>query len=57
MPRCPSRPGGTLGTGGPDRAGTAAAGEQLPGRTEGREEEQGEEGGVRAVQVAGERLD
>lgn len=54
-PRCPSRPGGSLGTGGPDRAGTAAAGELLPPWTEHREEE--EEGGVRQLQVAVERVE
>lgn len=54
VPRCPSPPGGTLGTGGPGRAGTAAAEEQLLGWTGGEgerdvqmesvDDERGEEG-------------
>lgn len=55
MPRCPSPPEGTQGTEGPDRAGTAAAEEQLLGRAEGKEEER--EADVQALQVAGERAE
>lgn len=55
-PHCPSPPGGSQGTGGPDRAGTAAAEEQPLGWTEGKEKEE-EEGGARPAQVAGERVE
>lgn len=51
VPRCPSPPGGTLGTLGPGRAGTVAAEEQLLGWTGG----EGEEGGVQRVSVHDER--
>lgn len=56
-PRCPSRLGGIPGTGGPGRAGTAAAGEQPPAWTERREEEEEEEEGAQRLQVAGERVE
>lgn len=46
VPHCPSPLGGTQGTGGPDRAGTAAAEEQLLVWTEGKEGD---------VRLAGER--
>lgn len=49
VPHCPSPLGGTQGTGGPDRAGTAAAEEQLLAWTEDKE------GDVQMVRVAGER--
>lgn len=49
VPHCPSALGGTQGTGGPDRAGTAAAEEQLLAWTEGKE------GAVQTLKVAGER--
>lgn len=55
VPRCPSRPGGSPGTGGPGRAGTPAAGEPLPGWMEGREKEK--EAGVWALMVAAEWVD
>lgn len=55
-PRCPSPPGGSQGTGGPDRAGTAAAEEQPLRWAEGKEKEE-EEGGAQAVQAAGERVE
>lgn len=46
VPHCPSPLGGTRDTGGPDRAGTAAAEEQLLVWTEGKE------GGVQTLRVA-----
>lgn len=49
VPHCPSPLGGTQGTEGPDRAGTAAAEEQLLVWTEGKE------GDVQMLRVAGER--
>lgn len=55
-PHRPSPPGGSRGRGGPDRAGTAAAEEQLLGWTEGKQKD-GEEGGAQAVRVAGERVE
>lgn len=55
-PRCPSPPGGSQGTGGPDRAGTAAAEEQPLRWAEGKEKEE-EEGGAQAVQAAGDRVE
>lgn len=49
VPHCPFPLGGTRGTGGPDKAGTAAAEEQLLALTEGKE------GDVQMLRVAGER--
>lgn len=49
VPHCPSPLGGTRGTGGPDRAGTAAAEEQPLVWTEGME------GDVQMLRVADER--
>lgn len=53
VPRCPSPPEGTLDTRDPDRAGTAAAEEQLLGWTGG----EGEEGDAAKVSVHDERCE